>query len=560
MYISIAHLNHAESSPHRYQHIEDHYTSLNHFTNARMIKNNVLRINTTIESIITANFGYYTFSNDGTGKKYYFFILSYDYINDTTIEVSISIDWFYTDFDNLTLKNSLIERIHPKTFDEDYSNTVENIATGEIVKDLHKVFTPSTSFKYVMGLTRTVPTHIITPYIIGLYNDIFPVFGNGLTTILGSPSNCVYYVLDDLATCEIVWHNCVTAGVQDCIKYFNLVPDNLINTTQNMTFSDKANHTFTVQVLNSTSTLLQASQNGTSLFNIAKPEVLQGYRPVYKKVLSSQFCNIILQTSNTCKEYDIEQFDGSTCDFKIYYTNSPDCTMYIVPSNYGGVTFSNFVDSTNLNGSINGILTTTTTDSLIADLITGDVTSTIKNAPHILGVIGKMIKEAVVNIAAKGNPTTAAASEVLNEVKQTFNIDTTGATGLLKEGIQGLFNDGAEFYSSPLRGGEMSVGTFNSSVPNIALPDNSRDVYLGYATPRIDDLKRADRYFSRFGYNKSDIIIPYFRDTYTFIKGDLNFFGSTNDISTQYIHTLFQNGVTIWNNNDLYNYDVNMGD
>ena len=51
-------------------------------------------------------------------------------------------------------------------------------------------------------------------------------------------------------------------------------------------------------------------------------------------------------------------------------------------------------------------------------------------------------------------------------------------------------------------------------------------------------------------------MVPTLRDTYTFLQGDINFIGNINNESFTEIKNMFMGGVTIWNETELYNYDV----
>jgi hypothetical protein len=92
---------------------------------------------------------------------------------------------------------------------------------------------------------------------------------------------------------------------------------------------------------------------------------------------------------------------------------------------------------------------------------------------------------------------------------------------------------------------------------SMTLPNGNRGFRYGYCCLQQSDFHKVDRYFSMMGYRYDSVITPIIRTTYSYIQGEIDFESDTiSDISRNYIKDLFRNGVTIWRETPMYNYDV----
>jgi hypothetical protein len=118
MIVGLGNVPFGSSDNHRYYQMAGNFYAKLTLKDCRMIHTNVLRINTTnditYDKILNYGYGYYQLKS----KHYYFFINSYEYVNDNVVDITISVDWFSTDFPNIIandgLKPSFVQRMHPK--------------------------------------------------------------------------------------------------------------------------------------------------------------------------------------------------------------------------------------------------------------------------------------------------------------------------------------------------------------------------------------------------------------------------------------------------------------
>lgn len=571
-YVSLGNVPFGVNEPHRYQNIDSHYNESIAMANCRMIKDNTIRMNQSFDTISGYGYGYYTPS--GSSKRIYFFVVSFDYVNDSCTDITITVDWFSTDYRHISLANSYIERIHPNDFKDSFPNISEGLSFGEekyTFQDSKEITYNST---YIIGVTHDIPTELID----GVSYLVDIIDGNPFNTVhvaqelCGRVDGCVYYVLDSIEKCMNVYQNAVNFGYSSAVIGIWSVPDEIGKSTHTTKYTttpsdilevakdnisrlaekvqgkaksalEKMDNKFEVDILNGTGGLIPFS--GDAL-KTSKPTTIDGYPPKYAKCFSNDYIRPCLQVANQISIFNYELFrDENNIVMNMYFTNTPNVTMYIAPYDYNGTSgYANFNNAISCDMSISGSLTADNTSREVSNLVFNSIFSGLHTLTNTAGGLATTFRE-----VASGD------TSGINKIQDLYKAEEEAKTTLITSAVNGALNIAQQSREIGKTASVLNSGTSNVMLP--ILPDAERNVHIGYVSYRADDIKRLDCFFSRYGYRFEKFGVPNLRSTYTFIKGDINFTGDISTVSRAYIKNLFSNGLTIWNDNAMYTYDVN---
>lgn len=536
------------NDPHRYYDIDSAFIPVISVENARMVKDNVIRINSPFDVLNRVGYGYYT--PNGSSKKFYFFIVDTNYINDNCVEITISIDWFSTDFRQIEFKQSFVQRIHPVNETDTFPNISEPLLFGEEKYTFENMQTITYSNTYIIGVTHDIPTTLIT----GIEDIMKKVKSNIFYTVhqakelSGRVDGVVYYVLDSIDKCMNVYQNAINFGYNSSITGIWSVPDFIKQNTTDYTIvlnSFLNVPVETLKILNSSNGLVPAFSTAVKT---SKPTAIDGYTPKYAKCFSNDYIKPCIQVADQIALFNYELFQNENdITFNCLCTNTPDVTLYVVPYNYNGANgYSNFNNAISVNLSISGSLTADNTTREVNNLVSNSIFSAL----HTLVGFGSSVLIGKTKTSNEGLTYEQWWDSELTRIEDTkSNVIKLGANAI---------NGGLNIVQSAREIGKnaSTIITSGSASPISMLPDVERGVHVGYVSYRYDDIKRLDQYFSCYGYEIDSFITPYLRENYTFIKGDINFTGDISSISRNYIKSLFGNGLTIWKTQTIYKYDV----
>ena len=229
----------------------------------------------------------------------------------------------------------------------------------------------------------------------------------------------------------------------------------------------------------------------------------------------------------------------------VNYELKGDSNLYIVPYQYEGSLQENYTHciSTKLSNAVQ-----ISADNSV--YIKSNVEKILQNTtPKILGDIVQ-VSSGIIQVAF---------GLLTKNIPSQFQGDANILEGL-KEGTQTIIDDIPNTISklydikNQSRGVTITSGTGNTDIS--ILPQYNKNIHSALVSYSNSDIKKVDKYFSMYGYAYNELTTPYIRDTYSFIQGDITILGDINNISYNEIRNAFQNGLTIWNNTDMYNYDV----
>lgn len=565
LFVALGNVDFTLNDNNRYQNIDSKFIIKQQFSNARMIKNNTVDIPLAFDVANKYNYGYYHTTTDS--KKYYFFTISCDYINDVTTRITFKVDWFSTDFKNITFTNSFVQRIHP-TLDTlaNYPRTLENVGNQyPLVTNYIDVFNLDyTNAYYIIATTHAIPTKklFITPNNvsedIGIINKIYGLFNPIPQKVHSGELDFTYIVTNNLNEVNTFIQNALANGYDGSIGGIWRVPSIFANYTESytITINDSfivGGYTETVNILQSSERILQLSANG---FIFPYPSSVDNYTPHYKKCLDYQYINPCILANDSQIVYNYNYFktqENQNNVINLFFDCKGDSNIYIVPYQYNGSNEHDFTNCTTVKISV-PVQISCNNSVYVKQTVQTEQVNLSKN----LITSGLDIVNSAVKIGLGGYQTPMI--ETKNPIKKLGKIGTDfmsgmagplidSATNLLKSNVDAVYS----LYNSG-RGVTIVGGTGNTTISKLS--EYGQNLHFGFVSYNTEDIKKVDKYFSMFGYNYSQLMVPTLRNTYTFLQGDINFIGDINNESFTEIKNMFMGGVTIWNETEIYNYDV----
>lgn len=565
LFITLGNVNFTLNDNHRYKDIDSKFIIKQQFSNARMIKNNVVDIPLSFDLTNIYNYGYYHTTTDS--KKYYFFILSCDYINDATTRITFKVDWFSTDFKNITFNTSFVQRMHP-TLDTlaTYPRTLENVGNQYplVTNYVDKFELDYTNAYYIIATTHAIPTKKLFTSAnqfsedISITSKIFGLFKTIPQKLHSGELDFTYIVTNNFTEVNTFIQNALANGYDGAIGGIWRVPSIFAGYTESytITINDSfiaGGYTETVNILQSSERILQLSANG---FIFAYPSSVDNYTPTYKKCLDYQYINPCVLANDLQIVYNYNYFktqENQNNVINLFFDCKGDSNIYITPYQYNGSQEHDFTNCTTVKISV-PVQISCNNSVYVKQAVQTEQVNLSKNLLNT----GLDIVNSAVKIGAGGYqaPMLESKSKIgqLGEIGKDLANGLTGtlidsATNLLKSNVDAVYS----LYNSG-RGVTIVGGTGNTTISKLS--EYGQSIHFGFVSYNTEDIKKVDKYFSMFGYNYSQLMIPTLRNTYSFLQGDINFTGNINNESFTEIKNMFLGGVTIWDETELYNYDV----
>jgi len=484
-------------------------------------KDEVLRYPTTsdltFEDLIEYNYCMYQNASYGD-KWFYAYIEDIKYINDGMTEIKLKTDVFITWQNDITYKQSFIERQHVNNDTIGLHTIPEGLETGEYIeKPLTNL--ESIDWSGIIGSTKVV---------LGLSKEPFGFARPTPADVYGGVYSALTYVaFPTLQDCTNYIFRIQSMITEDVIVTAFMVPNKLLN---NVEYFTPQGEDFEIGLIPG----YYGTINLTTLY-LNKPTTLNGYTPKNNKV----FCypnTYILLSNNTGENniYKYELFDSNTCGFQIDGVISVGCSIKAFPLNYNytetlGRTDRNFINSTNV-----AKLPTCSwkNDAYINWLTANAVEVNVGVASGIAGIIGGAA------LAATG-------------------VGGLAGVGLLTGGITSIFNSVKSTYKASLVPETAKGGTNQGDIvfadANVLRPTQY--------TIRYEYAKMQDDFFTMYGYkvNSLEVINPHKRLYFDYIKTiGCNIIGNIPQKDLEEIRDMFDKGLTIWHNPSYFlDYSVN---
>ena len=553
--VFLGNVNFTQNTPHRYLNISGHFNIKSAISKARMITNNTIALPIQYITVSNYNYGYYQIEPDG--KKFWFFINGFEYINDSVTNIYISVDWISTDIGNISFGKSFVSRMHPRFTDTMQTNTLEPVGNNEplttVYKDTYEL-TYNNDY-YIIATTHGIPTNrdISNDFIDGeLLDNINPLQLKGIYTPIPQKYYCgnmdfSYVLVNGLDSVNNYIKNALSRGYQTACGGVWRVPDFFGNapTTQ---YTVEIGREWISGGYSQQYNLLLPTDSLSPLTSFTFENItnVDGYTPKYKKCLSYQYINPSIILNNQVITFNKNMFNNpEKMVINVNYELKGDSNVYIVPYQYEGSLQENYTHC-------------------ISTKLSNAVQISADNSVYIKSNVEKILQNTVPKISGDIVQVSSGIIQVAfglltKTIPSQFQGDANILEGL-KEGTQTIIDDIpntiAKLYDikNQSKGVTITGGTGNTDIS--ILPQYNKNIHSALTSYTNNDIKKVDKYFSMYGYAYNELTTPYIRDTYSFIQGDITILGDINNISYNEIRNAFQTGLTIWNNTDMYNYDV----
>lgn len=473
-------------------------------------KNSQIKVEANIDEIINNN--YLFFHNLGYTDEYYFcFITNMEYVNENTTLITYETDVWQTWCFNIGWHPCFIEREHV-TNDTIGANTVpEGLETGEYICNSHVIDdhlgNMLDDLTYILSLSVDMHT-------IDLGNKT--IEPSGVRRYNGIISGTAYYRLDFSGLINTYLEELTEIGNISAINGLFMAPKELAQQQIDDVPERSPNE---IKESNA-----PAEYNNT----IAKNYNLNGYTPKNNKLFVYPY-NFLVVSNNqgTSQIMRYEDFNSSSCDFKIQMCITPGCSIRMIPLNFKNI-------SENDDYGINmGKLPVC---SYNVDMYTNWLTQ------NSINVGGTTITSDQVNVA----------NNVLSGFGSSLGSLISGNLGGVVGGLQSTFTS---TYNSLLQTQQhnmlsgVSGGNLNSG--DVVTASNKNTFHFYKMSVRSEFAKIIDEYFTIYGYkvNRVKNIELHTRKNFNYYKTvGCNLTGDFPQEDVNRLRQMFDVGVTMWHN------------
>lgn len=253
------------------------------------------------------NYNYLYFNNPSYSNKYYYcYITRKEYVNDKCTNVYIKIDVFQTYQFDFIYRSCYVEREHVNNDTRGLHTVPENIETGE----------------YIINSYEDIPELREKVYFVKVNKDTSGTVQRG--TMFGDLySGSGYYVCRTYMAMVTLLNDFETAGIPDAVISVYVAPYAFFNRTMQNVI-EKAPDT---------------NNRYIHIIGITKPTSIDGYTPTNKKLLTNQYCYLMVSNqSGGVYNYNYEDFKSTDCEFSLSAIPTEGCSGILTPLGYGTAT------------------------------------------------------------------------------------------------------------------------------------------------------------------------------------------------------------------------------
>lgn len=459
---------------------------------------------------------YIAFQNTNFGQKWFYaFLLSAEYVNNETSEITFEIDVMQTYFFDITLKPSFIERQHSVT-DKVGENLVdENLAIGEYQLDLD-----------------------ISS---GVFGDV-KINSDG--TFNGFRPYVMYTAQEQLGSINGEMIANVYCGTT--VSSFNRIysetgsgsGDGINNWLSNMNAENRLDEIVCIYMAPKNFDKTEYGDVRTRDFGIAKPSGNGSYVPRNKKLLCYPYRFVLANNNqgNTI-EYHYEDFSSDDCIFSVSGGCLPDSQYVLYPHDYRGLD-KNYVDILSLTG-------------LPQCSFSGDYFKAwlAQNNTQIGLSLLSSANSAVASVALAGMTGGTSVAGTMAVETASLSAGTNSLNGVL-----GLLGNISHAKAQP----DSAKGNQTS---NIMYALNRFDFTFNHVYIRPEFCKIIDEFFDMYGYATRRVAVPNrsSRPHWNYIKTrGCNVIGKCPNDDLHKICSIYDNGITFWKNpSEVGDYSLN---
>lgn len=479
------------------------------------------------------NWNYLYVDNPGVHTHYYF-INKIEYVNDTTVKLTLELDVIQTNLFRMNLLPCFVERQHTETDVAGEHTVPEGLEVGTYY-NYHQYDLEDLSEMGILVLSSLNLYGEVTQDTLGTYGRVF----NGVYSGLG------VYAFNDIAKLENQLKKLDEIGKPDAVVAIWMYPKNLLTLRRIGTGTDTTEvkwgeydwenrHCAIVTGVEWKTTTLAKYTNYTG-------KMFPGYTPKNNKLYSYPY-NLLYVTGNQGDkaEYRFEYFDTTegVYLFRLYGAISPDAGVKIVPDLYNiygaqanydeGLTMGSYPpcawdsDTYKVWLAQNQHQLNHSTDSAIGGALLG---------------LGMIVGGAVTTAATGGLTAAAGVGAIGAGVSTMYNAYNQ---------ISGIMAQKEDTKAQP----PQAKGVTSTTV-NVASGKQTFSFY--YKCVRPEQAKQLDDYFTMYGYRLNELRTPSInaRPAFTFVKTiGCKVTGNMSNEDVMAIEKIFDAGVTFWKNGD----------
>ena len=467
---------------------------------------------------------YLYFFNGVGGKIYYYFINQIEYINDSTVELSLELDVLQTYMFEWNLNPCFVEREHSVT-DNPGENTVnEGLDVGDYVIPRMETIDLS-SLGIMVASTMDIMKYYATS---GETED--NILGARVDGVFGGFQVTITDMASDWDELSVLLNYLNSKGKLDTIFAMWMYPKRLVNSNVG-TFAEP----FARYVSGSSSFIHQA---------LKRPTTLDNYTPKNKKLLQYPYCFLYATNNNGgAAIYHYEHFTDGNPQFKVSGNISPDAIVKLTPLYYKRN--QNNVDESLVMGGFP--VCAWNSDTYKLWLAQNQNQQNLGLAMSGLKIVGGVAAIAG-GVMATGGTGGAAGAVGFAGVSSGIGLISSGATE-----IAGQLAQRADADVQP----PQSRGTY-SGAHNIA--NGYQNFNIQHKTIDTYHARMIDDFFTMYGYATRIVKVPNIsaRPAFNYVKTiGSNITGSFCVEDIKRINEIFDKGVTFWKNGTIGNYSQN---
>ena len=473
----------------------------------------------------------YLYFQNGTGKRYFYFINQIEYINDNAVELTLEIDVIQTYMFDWTLRPCYVEREHSVNDTWGENTLDEGLDVGELITAKRETIDLSSDLVIMTAASIDINKFYISggeteDKIFGSYYDgIFCGFQITACPINGDGDSGKLW--DDFA---IMLNYLGTKGKEDAIFTMWQYPKKLITSNYGTYEWCIAPYVTGTSVVTHTAA--------------ARPTSIDGYTPKNKKVLQYPYCFMyVTNNSGGAAVYHYEKFSTSIRTFRVQGNIAPDAVVKLVPVLYKGVDY-NYDEALSMG---NYPICTWNSDTYKMWLAQNQNQQNLGLAMDGLKIVGG-VAAIVGGVGATAGTGGAAGALGVGGISAGVGLISSGASGIASQLAQRADKD----IQPP-----QARGSFSGS-HNISRGLQNFDFY--HKTIDAYHAEMIDNYFSMYGYATRKVKKPNIssRPSWNYVKTiGSNIGGNICMEDLQIINSIFDKGITFWKNTDVGNYALN---
>lgn len=492
-----------------------------------------LKVEATMEA---ARVWSYLYFQNGTGKRYFYFINNVEYINDATVELFLELDVMQTYMFDWQLRPCYVDREHAAT-DNYGANTInEGIDVGDLIVDYSE--TVDLCSEVCLCMASTVDLKRFYNHYNSDLSGVSKIdnLANGMNVYAWDMNADVNSDEPNTSKLNMLLMLLNSYGKTDAVFAMWHYPKHLLQ-REKVYVTDEAGDNMAI------------AYSVTGSLPIAKtalgyPAKVDGYTPKNKKLLQYPYCFLYATNNNGgAAVYRYEHFETHIPAFRVQGNVSPDAVVKLVPTAYKGLAH-NYDEALSMAGFPLASWNSDAYKMWLAQNQSQQNASSLMSGLKIVGGIAAIVGGVAATAGTGGAGSFLGASGVTGGV----GLITSGLTDI---GMQQAQRADMDVQPPQARGSMAGSHNMANKIHNFDLHRKTVDAYHA---------EMIDNYFTMYGYATRKVKTPNIssRPAFNYVKTiGSNIGGDFCMDDKMQINAIFDRGITFWKNTDVGNYALN---